>query len=172
MANQRITKEMAKKAAREMKQDKFEPKIKKIQESILSYVDELIEKYIPDEVRDAFNNHRDCYQKCDRISFHADGGGSGSYVEIYVGNIPYPFYRCINIDPKEYVKLTKIQREKRELESKASSFYNDCVTVLTELAYENRVKEQFPQALPYLNFSGTTVVAPSVQNLINILESL
>ena len=29
MANQRITKEMARKAASEMKRDKFEPKIKK-----------------------------------------------------------------------------------------------------------------------------------------------
>ena len=172
MANQRITKEMARKAASEMKRDMFEPKIKKMQEIIVAYVDELIEKYIPAEVRNAFSNHMNCYQKNPRICFNAEGGGSGSYTEVYVENIPYPYYRCITIDPKEYVKLTKLQREKKVFESQASDFYHDCVTVLTDLAYEKRVKEQFPQALPYLNFSGTTVVAPSVKKLINMLDGL
>ena len=60
--------------------------------------------------------------------------------------------------------------ERGNITHKKSYFYNDCVTVLTDLAYENRVKEQFPQALPYLNFSGSTVVAPSVQKLIDILN--
>ena len=140
MANQRITKEMARKAASEMKRDKFEPKIKKAQDTLIAYIDELIEKWVPAEVREAFANHQKWYSSTRSVMF------------------------------KEYVKLTKLQRDKRDLESKASYFYNDCVTVLTDLAYENRVKEQFPQALPYLNFSGSTVVAPSVQKLIDILN--
>ena len=170
MANQRITKEMARKAASEMKRDKFEPKIKKAQDTLIAYIDELIEKWVPAEVREAFANHQKWYSSTRSVMFNADGGGSGSYTEINIGNTPYPPLRCITIDPKEYVKLTKLQRDKRDLESKASYFYNDCVTVLTDLAYENRVKEQFPQALPYLNFSGSTVVAPSVQKLIDILN--
>lgn len=168
MANVRITKDMAKNAASKMRQAKYSGKIKEKQEELKKLVFDLIDRYVPKDVVKAFNGNKDWYSKPSRIGFHAINGGSGSYVEVYLkDNTPLPPLKTISVSADDYVAITRLQKDISRYESDGYALYDKLVTVFVDLAYEKRIREQFPQAVEYFDFGNQeTAIAPSVKSII------
>ena len=169
MANSRITRAMAEKAAQNLGKDKFGKKTQEKTNELQEYAIQLFEKYVPLQVREAFDANKNWYENKSYIAFAADGGGAGSYMQVYLSVSVAPL-RTVIVSAEEFMKLSRLKEQISTLNAARHKFEMDVSTVLLSLGYEKRVREQFPQALPYLNFSGTTEVAPNIQNLIRIIE--
>lgn len=170
MAKKQVTRAMADSAANELAKIAFNKKIEKAQKEECSFGDELIRKYIPQPILALGEEYSSFFIR--RNSYIGiQSGESGYYSKLIHSNIQNPISeKYVLVSQEDYLKanklhgnVEKLQNDKRNYEAKVSD-------ALMQLRSEARIKESFPEALPFLNFAETTMPVPQFNHLRELLK--
>jgi hypothetical protein len=167
----RLTREMADDAADKLAALAFDKKIEKIKSEMTKFGDVLINKYIPapilalgDEYAQYFpdrNNH---------IQFTSETAPSYHYSALPC-TVSNPIYRKVFVlSEEDYKKGHGLKRRYDDLCGDKRRYKSDVSDALMQLKSEKRIQEQFPEALPYLNFCETTALVPQFVELRAMLK--
>lgn len=161
---------MAYEAAKGLAKQAYEEKIKAAKDDFRHYALELYHKYIPEEVREAVNNHLPLFMRTNELKFIIEGASSWDYKRVSFDDLQFPYLEEIVISTEDWKKLKKLDSIQSDLSNDATQYEFDCEQALINLRTEKNVQEQFPEALPYLNFSECTALVPCLDNLRNKLK--
>lgn len=163
----RITREMAVNAAEQLAAIAYDEKIKKAKDEFESLVAETIKTYVPAPIIAVMGEYSSYLEKSARI-FISDGNDSTYSYHI---PIPIPMIKCIKVSHNDLVKVKEAKRLFESLE-RAKINYKDEVSdaLCLSIRTEKRCSEEFPEAMPYLNFSKTTALTKNFDNLRALLK--
>lgn len=165
----RVTKTMATEAAEQLALKAFEEKQKQSEEDFLALGLILYKKYIPKPVRDCYQEYKDLYDWKSVLSFLPENGSSHELIMIWY-NFRFPSLAPIIIDKKDWKLLNDEKKKKDDIDKAKRNYTKEVTTALFNLRTEKNVREQFPEALPYLNFSSCTALVPNIDKLRQILK--
>ena len=153
---------MADKAARQLAAIAYDKKIEKAENDFKSMLEGIIKTYIPAPILAVMEEYSSYLEKCVRL-FISDGNDC-----VYTYTIPVliPAVKEIKVSHDELVKLKSAKKLLESLEAKKVRYNEEvsdalCLSIRTE----KRCAETFPEAMPYLNFSKTTALAPKFDDL-------
>lgn len=167
--SKRITKAMAEAAAKELTSIAFDKRIEKAKADLLALAEHFVRKYIPEPVRQCGVEYLDAYEHERRQEFCAEGYGGYNYKYVYL-SYEHPNFKRIPLNKEDWASLEKADKLVRDLESNERKYNDEVVTALVNLRTERNVKEQFPEALPFLNFTECTALAPNLSHLRTLLN--
>ena len=168
--SKRITKAMAEAAAVELTAIAFDKKVEKAKNDLQQLAEHFVRKYIPEEVREVGSVHLECYEQTQRQEFTTEGLGGYNYKYIYLSYY-HPQYKRINLSAKDFHDLEAADKLLRDTENAQRSYKDDVINALFNLRTQRNVEEQFPEALPYLNFTECTALAPNLMPLRALLNN-
>lgn len=168
--SKRVTKAMADEAAKMLANKAYGEKIKAAEEDFCHFALELYHKYIPEEVREVINNHMPLFMDTKELKFIVDGASCWDYKSVYIKDAKFPFLEHIVVSVEDWKKLKSLDSKRNDLSNEKEQYKFDCVQALMNLRTEKNVTEQFPEALPYLDFSECTTLVPCLDNLRNKLK--
>lgn len=168
--SKRVTKAMAHIAAVELAKKAYGEKIEKAETDFRDFGLELYHKYIPEELRDALNKYMSFFMDTQELKFIVVGASSWDYKRIYYEELKFPYFEHIIVSPEDWSKLKRLDSLQGDLSSEKFQYEFDCEQALINLRTEKNVQEQFPEALPYLNFTECTALVPCLDNLRNKLK--
>lgn len=167
--NNRVTKTMATVAAEQLALKAFGEKQKQSAEDLLALGLLLYKKYIPKPVRDCYQEHKDLYDEKSVLSFLPENGSSYELIMIWY-EFSFPSLVPIIIDKKDWKLLNDAKKKKDDIVKAKRNYAKEVTTALFNLRTEKNVREEFPEALPYLNFSSCTALVPNIDKLRQILK--
>ena len=164
----RITREMADNAAEQLAKSAYDKKIEKAQIELKTKLEGIITKYIPGPIIMMMGEYGNIIEKTGRI-YIQDGKGNCSYYHDNSINIPPLKTITVSVDDYKDIKrtydlLNSLIGTRRKYKTDVSDAL--CLSIRTE----KRCSEDFPEALPYLNFSGTTAIARKFDDLRAVLH--
>lgn len=167
--SKRITKAMAASAAEELAKIAFDEKIEKARNEYQQMCMKMYEKYIPAPVRQCAIEYKEYYEQAYNLSFVVERENGGYN---YKSALEYHGVRVSNIvlSDEDWKALDVADTNFRELSNKKQLFVWDVEDALFNLRTQQRVEEQFPEALPYLNFSETTALSRDLSKLRSVLH--
>ena len=121
-------------------------------------------QYIPNDVRITATSHINMYETQRDLKFLTEGSSYWEYIQI-VFDIEFPRLRPIVLSKEDWKELDKADKYRKELEKESKVFKQDVAQALINLRTEKNIREQFPEALPYLNFTECTALIPNLNNL-------
>jgi hypothetical protein len=166
----RVTKAMAEEAASQLSEKAFDEKIKEATEHCRSVALSLYEKYIPKPVRDAGEQYVEVYTKECYLDFALDGASYYDYIRIRIPDRFFPKLRLIILQPEDFKLLQKSEKSREKLIQDKQKYVCDVTLALMNLRTEKNVREQFPEALPYMNFTSCTALVPNLGKLRTLLK--
>lgn len=159
----RITREMADNAAEQLAKSAYDKKIEKAQIELKTKLEGIITKYIPKPVIMMMREYSNIIEKTFRI-YIQDGHGHCTYYRDESMNIP-PL-KIITVSVDDYNDVKRTYDLLQSLGSAKYKYKTDVSDALfLSICTEKRCSEDFPEALPYLDFSGTTALAPKFDDL-------
>lgn len=169
--SKRITKAMAEEAATSLAASVYNKKIEKADEFLRELVNQLYVKYIPSPVRQCAEEYKEYYNMYrGYVSFvteKCDGGSN--YKSLSIG-FPVPDLRSIVLTAEDWKSLDKAENCLRSLKGERSEYVFRVTDALYNLRTEARIREMFPEALPYLNFADTTALSLDLSKLRSVLH--
>ena len=176
--SKRITKEMADDAAEELSEIAYGNKLESAISKNKDFVDSLIQKYVPKAVLACAKEYPRYFHKSSHFDMNLENSSSysntlcqdcnydeGSYaINYYQGYTP--------ISKEDHHKAYKLEIAVKELRKAKSDYEYKVSNALRMLQTEKRVKEQFPEALPYLNFTDSTALSLNLNNLRDLLKTV
>ena len=169
--SKRITKTMANAAATKLAENVYDEKIKNADESLKELVNKLYAKYVPAPVRQCAVEYKEYYSMhYDYVSFvtnECDGGRN--YKSLRLG-FHVPCLNSIVVTAEDWKNLDKAEKYASDLRVKKCEYVWNVTDALFNLRTEARVKEMFPEALPYLNFADTTALSLDLSKLRSVLH--
>ena len=166
----RITREMADDAAKELANIAYNIKIEKARMDRAEFGDVLINKYIPKPILDLGKEYSSYFERGSYIFAYIDSGDVWSNREYFVSNIKNPITKAVTISKDDFSKASKLNRILNKLTASKNEYYTNVSDALMQLRTEVRIREQFPEALPYLNFTETSLPSRDYTNLRNLLK--
>lgn len=166
----RITKQQASDASCKMANDIYDKKIDKADKEVKAYAKKLFEKYVPkpviavaQEFPEWFSWYNTIHwRNKDNYSRWADLPDSINPIED----------KKLPLTSEEMKKIDGLKDALSEIKAQKSKFEDDIYNALITLQTEKRIKETLPDALPYINFSGSTALVPQYNELNTILKTL
>ena len=165
----RISKTMATGAAEQLALKAFGEKQKQAEEDFLALGLLLYKKYVPKPVRDCYQEYKDLYDGKTVLSFLPENGSSYDLIMVWY-EFRFPSLVPIIIDKKDWKLLNDAKKKKDDIDKAKRNYTKEVTTALFNLRTEKNVREQFPEALPYLNFSSCTALVPNIDKLRQILK--
>lgn len=164
-----MTRFMADHAAEELAKIAFDEKIKKAEKERLGFGDDLVRKYVPKPILELGKEYRSFFtiNNCIFCHVESDGWGSSSY---FSTNIENPTGKAVTISKSDYDKAKNLVRLCNELYDRKGDYQQQVSNALLNLKTEAKIKEQFPEALPFLNFTETNLPAVDYSNLRKLLK--
>lgn len=165
MAKQ-VTRSMADEAAKQLAGQVFDKKIELAEQAERQFGDELIKKYIPAPIL-AVGMEYDSYfiNKSKYLGFATLFGG---HIQ---SNIINPISnKYIQIEPEDYKQAKTLIEARQKLQTSKDNYISKVSDALLQLKSFKRIKENFPEALPYLNFAETTALIPQFAELRALLN--
>lgn len=177
--NRRINKTRAEKAATTMANAAFNSKIELAQKRLSEVAETLVIKYIPNVVRVVVAEFPSYFERVKYISITAPR----VYADGYEGHEDYicaeiSFYipkgsRYINVSDTEYKELKKLYMRYRVQVKEQHDLKAQIFDALCALKTENKVKENLPEALPFLEFPDEVhLPAPIFGTLRQIIKNI
>ena len=159
---------MADNAAEQLAKNAYDKKIEKTQIELETKLDGIITKYIPEPIIMMMGEYGNIIEKASKICIH-DGRGNYSYY--YDTSINIPPLKTITVSVDDYRDIKRTYDLLNSLIGTRRKYKTDvsdalCLSIRTE----KRCSEDFPEALPYLNFSGTTAIARKFDDLRAVLH--
>ena len=164
----RITREMADNAAEQLAKSAYDKKIEDAQIELKTKLEGIITKYIPEPIIMMMSEYGDIFEKAGRIYIH---DGKGNYSYYHESSINIPPLKTITVSVDDYNDVKRTYDLLNSLIGARRKYKTDVSDALClSLRTEKRCSEDFPEALPYLNFSGTTAVARKCDDLRAVLH--
>ena len=166
-----MTRGMADKAAEELANVSFDKKLEKAKKEKLEFGDYLIKKYFPKPILDCQKEFHKFFKNNSYIHIHNDivGGGWGSS-DTASSTIECPTDVYIDVSNDDFKKAQKCYNTFHNLCSEKQGYISDVSDAFLTLRSESRIKEAFPEALPYLNFTGAMLLSPKYDKLRSLLK--
>ncbi len=165
-----VTKSMAQQAAEKLSQKAYGKILEDARSSLHDRVDSIVRKYIPKPVFDVFAEFGDSLSSTTLVNFYyerEDGFSTYLHEQTTFEHVALSYIRLSDAD----FEALKTARNNFDRAYIASSTYRKQVTdALFALRTERRIAENFPEALPFLNFSGSTELAYDYKDLRSMLH--
>ncbi len=167
----RMTRTMADHAATMLAKIAYDEKIDKATKARKDFGDFLINKYVPKPVLDCAKEYDNCFDHYDAFFATANikDSGWGNRKEIPT-NLVNPVRRYITIEKSEFSHAGDLVAKEVELVRLKNEYITNVSDALVTLKTEARIKESFPEALPYLNFAETNLPAANYSKLRQLLK--
>ena len=160
----RVTRTMAENAAEQLAKKAYDEKVAEARQELKTIGLAMYEKYIPKAVRDAAKSHIEVLEDTSQLRFIVEGASSWDYIGIYYDE-SFPRLRAIVLNANDWKKLRKQEELVRSLEKEQREYCADVENALVNLRTEKNVREQFPEALPYMSFTTCTALVPNIDKL-------
>lgn len=167
--SKRITKAMAAEAAFKLADIAFTQKIGKSESALKKLVVELYEKYIPAPVRQCGEEFSKYYYKNRYLAFVTEGCNGGRNYKSFNHDCNLALNPIV-LNVEDWKRLDKADKELTDLKQEKSKYKWDVEEALFNLRTKQRVEENFPEALPYLNFAETTALSCDITKLRSVLH--
>lgn len=172
MARKQVTRMMANSAAKELAKIAYDKKIKQALEEERAFGDALIKKYIPNPILAVGEEYKNFFNDRSSIIGIQPVSGSNYYSITINSNIVNPISRkYIQVDEADYKKGKSLREKVTKLGNMKQQYIDQVSDALMQLKSENRITQNFPEALPFLNFTETTTLMPQFDNLRALLKS-
>ncbi len=155
---------MAEGAAKQLADKAYNEKIKAAKEEFKTIAYALYEKYVPKTVREAVKQNINLFNQTGQLRFLVEGASSWDYIGVYFDE-RFPDYKPIILSPNDWKMLRKQEELVRSLEKEQRDFNDEVYNALVNLRTEKNVREQFPEALPYMSFTTCTALVPNIDKL-------
>lgn len=169
MANRRITKEMARQAAEDMKNAVYKERLDAAKEALNKEIDIFVKGYFPAPVLACVAEYKEFIKSYKDITLRVYKKRilDGSYYDIRgVVSIDIPAQAdwcsdTIRASERECSNVVKANAIYEGLRGESISFSSKVENALLSLKTEKKVTEQFPEALPYVKFPDDKSNLPS-----------
>lgn len=165
----RMTRVMADHAAEECAKIAYDKKIERAEKARKDFGDELIKKYIPKPVLDCGKEFGECFESHNAFFARIERNGWDSRKEI-PSNLINPTRKYLTISEPDFSKAKDLTSKQVGLVYAKRSYFQNVSDALVTLKTEARIKEQFPEALPYLNFAATNLPTANYSKLRQLLK--
>lgn len=162
---------MADEAAEKLAAIAFDKKIEEANQEMREFGDELVEKYIPAPILALGNEY---------VSFFPDRANTIQFSSETAPNYHYCWLPCTVSNPisrkvlilkeNDYKKGQALYNRHNNLCNDRRKYTHNVSDALMQLKTAKRIKEQFPEALPFLNFCETTALVPQFVELREMLK--
>lgn len=177
--SRKVTKEMAKEAATRMACEYYDSTIKKQEEIISAYAQELVKKYIPYPVRAVLKEYPKYFDttKAVAVTTHYDVAGrqvTGKILYAQVSEIPYQG-RIIEVELSEYNKLKLLRLRLDGLKEDKDKLITNISATIYGLRTDVKVMKELPEALEYISFppiKALPVDYKSLEEIRNMIKGL
>lgn len=164
----RITREMANKAAEQLAIIAYDKKIEKVSDDLRQEVEKIIKEYIPSPIIQMMAEYAGVLENMAQLCIT---DGNGHCVYYYNPPIKLPHVNAIAVNIDDFKRLHALREKLDSLNNEKYKYkYKVSDALCLSLRTESRIKECFPEALPYLNFSGSTALMADFSDLRNILK--
>lgn len=167
--SKRITKAMAEDAAIELTKIAFDKKVEKAEKDRLALAKHLVEKYIPAPVLQCAKEYLGCYDHQRRVEFTTEGLGHYGYKWLYL-DYEHPKFNQICLSKSDFDSYDKADKLYDDLKNARDNYKDEVTNAIFNLRTERNVAELFPEALPFLNFTECTALAPNLTPLRALLN--
>lgn len=171
--NRRITKAMALDAAFKMQEAIYRPQIDAVTKEKDFVGTQILSKYIPSPVIACVKEYTSFFEVYRNVGVFYWKSANCRSEHIYV-KLPYCVpkgAKYIEISASDYKDLLEFVKAINKLKDKKMEFGERIISALISLKYENKVKEQLPEALEYIDFPVEKALPQPIYNDIrNILK--
>ena len=137
---------------------------------VASFGDSLVKKYYPAPLMARFKEYGKYFNSTRIIGIH--NSGEEFYRNMYVDTseeIPcQTFYP--NVEENEWKTASKLINDFNNLRKSKSEYVEKVTQALFTLKTYNKIKESFPEALPFINFTEETLPAANYTALRDLLK--
>lgn len=170
--SKRITKSECEQAAQKLAAIAFDNKIKKAEEEEKEVGDELVKKYIPAPIMAIGKEYKEMFVNSGKIISVKENSDKYNcfFVETNMLN-PLGYSKTFLIDKADAKYATNIVKNHSSLKNQKRTYINNVTEALWQLRSKKRIEEQFPEALPYLDFDDDKQLPmPQYMELRNMLK--
>lgn len=167
----RITKYTAEKAANKLRDFYFNEKIDATKKSLDDFINALVDKYVAKPVLDMFDENPNLFEKKNTISFYNDNEQSYWARTKYLNMNPLRALpnKPLSINDDDWAVLKEKIKELDNIRDKARKYSSEVTDALRILGTYAKISENFPEALPYIDFSSIGV-SPSITKSLDELR--
>jgi hypothetical protein len=155
---------MAEHASEMLTEKAYKEKLEEAREELKTIGLAMYEKYVPKAVRDAAKAHIEILEDTSSLRFVVEGASSWDYKNIYY-NERFPRLKPIILTAKDWKTLCAQDRLVNQLEKEKREYCDNVEQALMNLRTEKNVREQFPEALPFMTFTTCTALVPNLNAL-------
>jgi len=167
----RMTREMANKAAQQLASIVFDEKIQQALDTEKEFGDYLVKTYIPQPIQGVMKEYRSWFMHMNTSVSCIDASQQSRRTLYIQTNILMHYYlHSLSLSNKDFKKADQLHQNYLNLNDKRNAYTNEVSDALMQLKSEARIKEHFPEALPYLNFSESTALIPQFEHLRSLLK--
>lgn len=167
----RMTREMADNAAKQLAGIAFDKKVEQALAEEKDFGDYLVKTYIPQPIQGVMKEYRSWFPNM-VTNVRCMDASNQSQRTIYIHtNIMVHYYLSyVPLSSEDYKKADKLHQNYIDLMDRRKAYQDKVSEALMQLKSEARVKEHFPEALPFLNFSESTALIPQFEHLRSLLK--
>lgn len=164
--NKKVAKHIAQAISEQMTEAKFNPRKEKYQKDIDDYVDTLILRYVPVELRKALYRYADFVKTTSIIQF-SNVAEPKSHPRTIVSNEMFPFYLPIPIPDEAFKKLVELDSAKWAHIGASVEYQRKLRDVIYKLGTPEAIVKAIPESKDYV-----AKFYPSIENELASLNTL
>lgn len=170
--SKRITKFDCEQAAKKLAAIAFDNKIKKAEEEEKAVGDELIKKYIPAPIMAIGKEYAEMFVNSGRIISVKEDSDTHNCFMVDANTLnPLGYPKTFLIDKADAKYAANVVKNHNSLKRQKRTYINNVTEALWQLRSKKRIEEQFPEALPYLDFDDDKQLPmPQYMELRNMLK--
>lgn len=162
----KVTKTIAEAISTEMTEAKFGGRKKKYQHDVDDYVLELIQRYIPADLRSTFKLYDSYIKKTSLIQFSKKGENKKPPKTICCG-IFVPYYQPIEISEADYNVLLDLDGAKWDYYTCATTYKEKLEKLIYDLTFPEAIVQKIPYSKEYV-----AKYFPTIENELENIEKL
>lgn len=167
----RLTREMADDAANELAKIAFDKKIELAEKQEKEFGDYIITAYMPKPLQGVMKEYRSWFTNMRASIGCVDASGIQKNLLYIRTNLLVHYYLSpTKIAYEDYMNASQLFKRVESLKRDRSAYINKVSDALMQLRSEKRIKEAFPEALPYLNFTESVALVPQFEELRAMLK--
>lgn len=171
--NRRITRVIAGEAADAIAAAKYNEKLGELHQDLSLIAESMIKKYLPYPIRAIVLEYPSYFETTKYVLFSAVNpanqyGMKFNWLGIEV-NMQIPkSCKYITMSCEDFLSFKKLHDKYSRVQENKKMFLEDCYKALVAIGSESKLKEQFPAAIPYVNFPEVVQLPAKVYSDLNL----
>ena len=163
----KLTKSIARDAAQKLADEFYNEPIKKALLEYNNLSKEIYDKYVPNTVLSICTEYKKLFTFSKNYYVISESDPNND-IEMSTVN-DHVIYNLpdISISKEDFTKCKSAYKKLWKLRDAKSAYVDNACDALFALSSFTRISENFPEALPYINFSSVTSIIPNYNNLRN-----